>query len=152
VTSVVCIDDNRLLGDALGVRLAREPDFRWLGCLSRAELVERQLWRLAPDLLLLDLDVPGLDPFRLMEAAAERLPATRILIVTGLGGPADRDQALALGAWGFVSKGVSTPRLLEAMRRVMRGEVVLEDGLAGEDASPGPHGARAGSEDDPGEA
>lgn len=127
MTSVICVDDNRLLGEALAVRLAQEPDFRWLGCLSRPESVEHRLWSLAPDLMLLDIDMPGLDSFSLMERAATELPRTRILVVTGHSQPTDRERALALGAWGYISKGVSTPQLLAAMRRVMAGEVVIDE-------------------------
>lgn len=131
MTTVVSVDDNRLLGDALAVRLAREPEFSWLGCLSRAATVEDRLLELRPDLILLDIDMPGLDAFRLMERMAERLPGTRILVLTGHSLPPDRDRALALGAWGYLSKGISTPQLLAAMRRVMVNEVVLDEEPAG---------------------
>ncbi len=127
MTTVVSVDDNRLLGDALAVRLAREPEFHWLGCLSQAATVEQRILELQPDLILLDIDMPGLDAFDLMELMAGRLPETRILVLTGHSRAPDRDRALALGAWGYLSKGISTPQLLAAMRRVTVGEVVLDE-------------------------
>ena len=127
MTAVVSVDDNRLLGDALAVRLAREPEFNWLGCLSSAATVEQRLLELGPDLILLDIDMPDLDAFHLMERVAERLPQTRILVLTGLSRAPDCERALGLGVWGYITKGISTPQLLAAMRRVMLGEVVLDE-------------------------
>lgn len=135
MTSVACVDDNRLLGEALGSRLGREPGFAWLGCLHRAEGVLERLVELAPDLVLLDLDMPGLDPFALLEHAAGKLPGTRIVVITASTRASDRDHALASGAWGYLSKGISTPRLLEAMRRVMADEVVLDEAGAVDDGT-----------------
>lgn len=140
MTSVACVDDNRLLGEALGSRLGREPGFVWLGCLHRAEGALERLVELAPDLVLLDLDMPGLDPFALLEHAGGSLPSTRIVVITASTRASDRDHALARGAWGYLSKGISTLRLLEAMRRVMADEVVVDEVGAVDDGTfpPGP--------------
>ena len=124
---LVCIDDNPLVADALARRIALEPDFAWLGWLSgREDLVER-VQSMEPDIVLLDIDLPGVDAFDLVSQLAERTPDTRVVMFTGFDRPEYLEQALARGAWGYISKDVSTQVLLDSLRRVSRGEVALDE-------------------------
>lgn len=125
-TSIVCIDDNPLVKEAIARRIAMERDFRWAGALDeRDEIVERLL-ELAPDLVLLDIDMPGVDAFALVKTIGERLPNSRVVMFTGYSHPEYLEQALANGAWGYLSKSESPQALLDALRRVVRGEVVCD--------------------------
>ena len=133
MTSIVCIDDNPLVADALARRLSLEKDFSWLGWLNESDDILARLGDLAPDLVLVDIDIPGLDAFQLVEDVAQHLPSMRVVMFTGYSRPDYLEQALKRGAWGYVSKTVSTQTLLDSLRRVVRGEVVLvedEDGAA----------------------
>ena len=123
---LICIDDNPLVADALQRRIALEKDFRWLGWLSgREDLIER-VTTLEPDIVLLDIDLPGVDAFDLVSELNERTPDARVVMFTGFDRPDYLEQALARGAWGYISKDVSTNALLESLRRVARGEVALD--------------------------
>ena len=125
---LICIDDNPLVADALQRRITLEPDFRWLGWLSgppRDDLLER-VTTLRPDIVLLDIDLPGIDAFDLVSELNERAPEARVVMFTGFDRPDYLEQALARGAWGYISKDVSTNVLLDSLRRVARGEVALD--------------------------
>ncbi|MEP7346297.1 MAG: DNA-binding response regulator, partial [Gemmatimonadaceae bacterium] len=61
MTSIVCIDDNQLVGEAMERRFSMEPDFEWLGWLQEPEGILERLAALNPELILLDVEVPGLD-------------------------------------------------------------------------------------------
>ncbi len=125
--SIVCIDDNALVKDAIARRIAMERDFRWAGALGERDDILGRLLELAPDLVLLDIDMPGVDAFALVRVIGERLPASRVVMFTGYSHPEYLEQALANGAWGYLSKSEPPQILLDALRRVLRGEVVFDD-------------------------
>lgn len=128
--SIVCIDDNPLVKEAIARRIAMEKDFRWAGALGeRDEIIER-LIELSPDLVLLDIDMPGVDAFALVKTIGERLPNARVVMFTGYSHPEYLEQALANGAWGYLSKSESPKALLDALRRVIRGEVVCDEDVS----------------------
>ena len=124
---LVCIDDNPLVADALARRIALEPDFAWLGWLSGREELVARVESMNPDILLLDIDLPGVDAFDLVSQLSEHIPGTRVVMFTGFDRPEYLEQALARGAWGYISKDVSTQVLLDSLRRVARGEVALDE-------------------------
>lgn len=125
MTSIVCIDDNPLVAEALARRLSLEPDFDWLGSLTESDDILGRLTELAPDLVLVDIDIPGLDAFALVEQISERLPNVRAVMFTGHARSDYLEQAFSRGAWGYISKSASAHTLIEALRRVVQGEVVL---------------------------
>lgn len=125
--SIVCIDDNSLVKEAIARRIEMESDFRWAGALGEHDEIVERLLELEPDLVLLDIDMPGIDAFALVRTIGERLPASRVVMFTGYSHPEYLEQALANGAWGYLSKSGSPTALLDALRRVLRGEVVCND-------------------------
>ncbi len=124
MTSIVCVDDNQLVGEAMERRFSLEPDFEWLGWLSEADGIFEQLSALNPDLVLLDVDVPGLDAFDLVATLARQTPSIRVVMFSGYQHPDFQEQALANGAWGFISKGTTPKEMVHALRRVAAGQVV----------------------------
>lgn len=130
VASIVCIDDNALMKEAIARRIELEKDFRWAGALGERDEILERLLEMMPDLVLLDIDMPGVDAFELVKTIGDYLPNSRVVMFTGYSRPDYLEQALANGAWGYVSKSESPQALLDALRRVMRGEVVWDDSAA----------------------
>jgi two-component system response regulator DesR len=126
---IVCVDDNPLVSDALARRIAMEPDFRWLGALNEGDEIIERLSEMLPDVVLLDIDMPGIDAFDVVRQLARTLPTARVVMFTGYTRKEYFELALQSGAWGYVSKSTSTQDLLNALRRVARGEVVIHDGV-----------------------
>lgn len=123
--SVLCVDDNPDVAEALKLRLTREQRFRWLGWLPRADDLSQAVRQLCPAVVLLDLDMPGSDPFEAIADLARGCPQTRVVVFTGHVRLDLVDKALEAGAWGFASKNDGEQELLKVLKTVSRGEVVF---------------------------
>lgn len=127
VTSVLCFDDNALLAESLGMRLELEPGIRWLAPRERLDDAVDVISRELPDVVLLDLGMPGaVRPLDVIAAVRERGLATRVIVLTGASGAAVRQAVLDAGAHGFVSKSVPADRLIAAIRSVAGGGTAVE--------------------------
>jgi two-component system response regulator DesR len=125
--AVVVVDDNPLVVEALRRRIALESDLTMLGSLNERDDIMLRLAELRPDVVLLDIDIPGVDGFELVRQLGREQPGVRVVMFTGHAKKDYFEQALASGAWGFVLKSAPTQYLLDAVRRVSRGEVVITD-------------------------
>lgn len=133
VARIVCVDDNPLVIDALARRIDLERDLQWLGALDERDDILGRLADLIPDVVLLDIDIPGIDGFEIVRRISRELPSVRVVMFTGQARTGYFEQALESGAWGFLLKSAPTQDILGALRRVALGEVVILDG--GHDAS-----------------
>lgn len=122
---VLCVDDNPFVLDALRVKLRIEPGFECLDPLATADGLASQVRALRPSVVVLDLDMPGLDPLDALNEVADIRPETRVVMYTGHVRAELVDRAVELGAWGYVSKNDSADVLLDAIRSVNRGEFFL---------------------------
>ena len=95
------------------------------------------------DLLVLDLSLPGQSGLELLRHLTQRLPSLPVLVFTMHESGALVRQCLRAGAAGFVTKCSEPGMLLDALRRIARGEIALSDdvALAPDDAAPAPHAA-----------
>ncbi len=130
-TRVMCVDDNESVAQSLERRLTMDKQFDWLGWLPTcAELIAKAGER-RPDVVLLDIDIPGDDTFEAIQNLARRHPSARVLVLSGHVFSDYMDRAIAAGAWGYLSKSEETGLIIDAIRRVAAGEFVLgKDSLA----------------------
>jgi two-component system nitrate/nitrite response regulator NarL len=125
--SVMCIDDNVMLVDALERRLNLEPGFTGLHRVENLATAVEEAKRLRPSVILLDIDLPGgIDAMSVLDAFVERLPESRVLMFTGYPSGDLVRRSMSRGAWGFVSKGTTAETLISAIRRVVAGQAVIE--------------------------
>ena len=125
--SVMCIDDNVMLVDALERRLNLEPGFTGLYRVENLALAVDEAKRLRPSVILLDIDLPGgVDAMSILDSFVERIPESRVLMFTGYPSGDLVRRSMAHGAWGFVSKGTTSETLISAIRRVVAGQAVIE--------------------------
>ncbi len=122
---VLCVDDNAQVAFALRRKLLFAGGFRWTGWLDRADTLLETAPRIAPDVVLLDIDMPGLSPFAALESVTRDCPNIRVVVFTGVVRRELIDRALDTGAWGYVSKTDGEDAPVEAIRLVRRGELVL---------------------------
>jgi DNA-binding NarL/FixJ family response regulator len=119
---VLIADDHPLVREAITVRLSVEDDFTVVGEASDGTRAVESGKALAPDLVVLDLHMPGLSGSELVSAMRAATPASHILVLTGsLERRMVRD-VLAAGADGYVLKEDETDELVSALRRVAQGE------------------------------
>lgn len=122
---VLCVDDNDLVAEAIARKLLLTGGFVWLGQLSDAGQLVEQAERLKPDVVLLDIDMPGVDPFKALAQLARTKPETIVLMLSGHVRLDLIERAIESGASGYVSKYEATETLIDAIRRAHKGEFVL---------------------------
>jgi DNA-binding NarL/FixJ family response regulator len=122
---VLCVDDNPHVTAALRAMFLRADNFDWAGSLPDAtKLVERAESE-CPDIVLLDLDMPGPDPFAALAELTKRCPNVRTIVFTGHVRRDYVDRAIEAGAWGYVSKNDAEVALFEAVERVLEGRIAF---------------------------
>ena len=125
VISVLCVDDNRELADALRIKLGLEKGFAWKGWLPAADDLVDVAIQQSPRVVVLDLDMPGLDPFSMLPALAAQCPDVRVIIFSGHVRGDLLDRAIENGVWGYVAKSDGENELLSVIRQVAAGEYAL---------------------------
>lgn len=127
---VLLVDDQALLRRALATVLALEPDIEVVGEAGDAEEALARATRDRPDVVLLDVQMPGAGGLTVV--AALQALGCRVLILTTFGRPGYVSRAIAAGASGFVVKDISPERLADTVRRIHAGLRVVDPALAGE--------------------
>ena len=123
--SILCVDDNRIVADAVAARMRREVGLRWIGHLACADDLAAVVSRERPFVILLDVDMPGRDPFDVMSILLEKWPQCRVIIFSGHVQRELLDRAIQSGAWGYVSKSDGADAMLDGILRVAADEFAL---------------------------
>jgi two-component system, NarL family, response regulator NreC len=130
-TRIVLADDHAVVRQGLRLVIAAEPDLEVTGeAASALEAIER-VGALAPDVLLLDVSMPGGGGIGAMERIHQASPATRVLVLTMHDEPEVLRVALVSGAAGFILKNAAGPELLTAIRTVAQGRTYVDPTLGG---------------------
>lgn len=134
---VLLADDQALVRGALAAMLGLESDIEVVAQVgSGTEVVPTALAN-APDVALLDVQMPGLDGLAAAAELRAALPACRVVILTTFGRPGYLARAMRAGAAGFVVKDSPPEELADAVRRVHAGLRVVDPTLAAESLSSG---------------
>lgn len=118
---LLIVDDQALVREILGWRLAQEADLDVVGTAEDAAQGLDLALRLRPDLILLDIDMPGLSPFELARRVREESSDTAIVFLSGYVQDGYVAQALQAGARCYTTKGETPETLLGCLRKVLRG-------------------------------
>jgi len=129
---LVIADDQALVRGALGALLDLEIDLEVVGLAADGAQALSLVDELAPDVCLMDIQMPGLDGVEATRALRAANPGTRVLIVTTFARPGYLRSALDAGASGFIVKDSPAEKLADAVRRVHLGMRVLDPALAEE--------------------
>ena len=116
-------DDHALMIEAVALAVKDEPDLEVVGSAESGSQVLPLVERTKPDVVLLDLRMPGMDGLTCIKLLRERHPKVRIAVLSGMDSDEAVHAALALGANAFISKNVEPPDLVEAIRQAADGEV-----------------------------
>ncbi|WP_420586829.1 response regulator transcription factor [Ruegeria sp.] len=130
-TRVLIVDDHPMVAEGIQSILESYPGIEVVGTLGTGQEAVDQAANLAPDVILMDLNMPGLGGLSATEIILERLPDTRILILSMHDSPEYISTALSHGAKGYVLKDVPTEEIKQAIDAVMRGEQYLCTGASG---------------------
>ena len=118
---VVLVEDQALVREALGAALAREVGVTAVALAADADEGLAAALQHRPDVVVTDIDMPGTDVFDMVRAVRSRLPATRVLVLSGYHTDVHIEAALTAGVSGYVCKTGVTATLLQAVRTVAGG-------------------------------
>lgn len=135
---ILLADDQQLVRDALGALLSLQADIEVVGSCGRGDQVLELARQTQPDVILLDIDMPGMDGISVAQQLKEQRLPCRSLIVTTFGRPGYLARALEAGASGFVVKDTPASQLAEAIRKINAGLRVVDPQLAAESFAVGP--------------
>lgn len=130
-TRVVIVDDHPMVAQGVQSVLEDHDGITVVGTLATGRAVIEQLEALDPDVILMDLNMPGMSGLTATELVLEQRPGTRVLILSMHDSPEYISSALSHGAMGYVLKDVPTDEIADAVKTVMRGERYLCTGAKG---------------------
>jgi DNA-binding NarL/FixJ family response regulator len=122
---VLIVDDDPLLRAGLKLMLGGAPDIRVVGEAGDGTGVQGLIDRLAPDVVLMDIRMPGTDGLTATEAVRRRPGAPEVVILTTFDADEHVLRALRAGAAGFVLKDTPPGEIVDSVRRVAGGQPVL---------------------------
>jgi DNA-binding NarL/FixJ family response regulator len=126
---VMLVDDHALVRSAVRQALAA-PDIQVVGEAASATEALELAPRLHPDVLLLDINLPGTDGLSVLRELAPRLPRTKIVMLTVSGDRRDLLQAVRSGAAGYLTKDLGPEALQRAVRGIQSGDLAMSRGMA----------------------
>jgi two-component system response regulator NreC len=127
--SIVLADDHTVVRRALRVLLEEEPGFEVVAEAEDAEGAIRYLRGHKPDVLILDLNMPGRPSLEAIGDMREASPGTKIVVLTMQQEPAFARRALQQGVLGYVLKEAADDELVQAVRSAAAGETYLQPAL-----------------------
>jgi DNA-binding NarL/FixJ family response regulator len=123
---IVVADDHPIFRDGLCRLLALEEDFEVVAQASDGRQVLEILQQQEPDILLLDLKMPGLDGLATLQRLQAARNKTRVIVLTASDDKNEFVQAMKLGTSGIVLKQTATELLIKSIRKVHAGEIWLD--------------------------
>lgn len=115
------VDDHSVVRMGLTTIINLEKDFMVCGAAENGDEAVKAAADLKPDVIIMDLVMPGMDGVAATEAVLKASPDSRVLILTTFGSAADISLALKAGATGAVTKNLSNDDLMEAIRSTRDG-------------------------------
>ena len=127
---LLVVDDHPVVRQGLTAVLRWEPDLELVGEAADGHEALRLILEHRPDVVLLDLRLPGLSGVDVMRQARAQAPEVRFLVLTTYDTDSYIAPALAAGARGYLLKDASFDELMAGVRSVMEGRAALEPGVA----------------------
>ncbi len=126
---ILVAEDMLVLRDALTTLLSAEDDIEIVGATEHGDRVLGLIEESSPDIVVLDIDLPGVDGLMLARQIGAVTADVRVLVLSAMDRPGIVREALDAGVRAFLKKGVSVDTLIDAIRRVDVGDLVISPSL-----------------------
>jgi two-component system, NarL family, response regulator NreC len=133
---ILLVDDHAVLRSGLRLLLEREEGLEPVGEAETAEDAVRSLPRLRPDVVVIDIEMPGIGGIDGTERIKERAPEARVLVLSMHDRPQDVRRAFDAGADGYLPKAAADEDLVRAIRAVASGDRYVHPSLGAALAAP----------------
>ncbi|MDC8757458.1 response regulator [Janthinobacterium fluminis] len=126
---ILIVDDHTLLRSGVKLLLQRNPEFDVVGEAADGLEGVKRAKQLRPDVVLMDLNMPGLSGLEALQLIMQDLPQTAVLMLTVSEEADDLGAALQNGARGYLLKNIEADKLMQAIRRAAAGEAVIAESM-----------------------
>lgn len=124
--SVLLVDDHEVVRAGFKILLSVQPDISDIFDINRGELVSQEYVRVSPDVVVMDLSMPGIGGLETIRRLVKQDPLAKILVYSIHDETVYVERAMQAGASGYVSKNSAAEILADAVREVARGEKYIE--------------------------
>lgn len=122
---ILIVDDHPLVRAGICAIIGLQPDMAIVGEFDDAQIALSQVEARKPDIVLMDLRLPGMSGLEAIRKIHRSFPSVRLIVLTTYEGDEDIHQALEAGASSYIIKGMKHDRLLQGIRRVYAGKSYL---------------------------
>ena len=126
---ILIVDDQNLIRETIQVYLEQEADLEVVGHAENGTEALKQIEKLTPDVVVLDLEMPDMDGLTTIKIIRDRFSQTKILVLSSYDDRTRINQAIEAGAKGYLTKGTPLPQLANVVRSVNQGYFQLGPGL-----------------------
>lgn len=128
---ILLVDDHALFRGGIRMLLSRQPEFEIVGEASDGLEGVKRARQLNPDIVLLDLHMPGVSGLEAVKLLTEELPGTRVVMLTVSEDASDLFDCLRAGACGYLLKNTDVDAFVQALLRVHDGDSVVSPAMTG---------------------
>ena len=129
-TRILLAEDIKLVAEAFEALLSVEPEFEVVARVARGDDLVTSATRLFPDVILADIDMPGMTGIEATRMLRDKGYRGRIILLTALPGSGHLHAAMAAGADGYLLETITPPSLLNAIRAVCNGQSAFVPNVA----------------------
>lgn len=123
--SIFLLDDNAALADAMARYFRDRADLRWAGSTTDPAELEDAVAALKPDVVLMDHDMPGLNPPAKIAAMHATFPYLKVLVLSGYCRAPQVRAVMQAGAWGYLTKDMDPADIALSVQLAHSGEFVI---------------------------
>ena len=122
---VLCVDDHAFLAEGLRSKISLQADLEFVGWLPDASNLVTEVTERNVDVVTIDVEMPGPDPFEAIGDLQRRCPDVRAIMLSAYVRDTYIDAAVEAGSWGYLSKGDDPEHIVEAIRTVAAGRMAF---------------------------
>jgi two-component system, NarL family, invasion response regulator UvrY len=119
--NILLVDDHPIIRDGLRAALAQDTGLNVVGEAQNADEAITKTREARPDVVLLDISLPGKNGFEVLKQLHTEMPEVRVLILSTYSEKQYAVRCLKSGAWGYLTKSSGSAELIEAIRTIMQG-------------------------------
>ena len=128
---ILLVDDRKIIRETVKMQLESAADLSIIGSADNGIVALQKIEQLKPDVVIIDLEMPGMDGITAIEIISDRFPETKSLVLSSHEEREYINQAIVAGAKGYLLKGTSGKDLAHAIRNIDQGYFQLGSGLLG---------------------
>jgi DNA-binding NarL/FixJ family response regulator len=129
-TRCLAVDDHPSVREGLGLMFGDADDLELIGTVANGEDALEAIQRLQPDIVIMDVRLPGIDGISAVKRIAQGAPSVKTVIFSAYGDKRLLSDAISAGARGYVMKGSPPEDLLRAVRTVTEGKAFVDPSLS----------------------